>query len=94
MNRYCVHDQLKECCPMCELERLCRTRDETIRLHQLIESRLKQRIAEAEKKNTELEKELFILASDVIYFENQTLPYEIVRKAKRIYDGFCKSGGE
>lgn len=94
MNRYCVHDQLKECCPMCELEQLCKTKDDIIRLYQLIESRLKQRIAEAEAKNTELEKELFILASDVIYFENQTMPYEIVRKAKRIYEGICGSEGE
>lgn len=53
-----------------------------------------QRLAAAEAKNTELEKELFVLSSDVIYFENQTLPYEIVRKAKRVYDELRRSEGE
>lgn len=55
---------------------------------------LEQRLAAAEAKNTELEKELFVLSSDVIYFENQTLPYEIVRKAKRVYDELRRSEGE
>lgn len=53
-----------------------------------------KRLAAAEAKNTELEKELFVLSSDVIYFENQTLPYEIVRKAKRVYDELRRSEGE
>lgn len=56
--------------------------------------RLEQRLAAAEAKNTELEKELFVLSSDVIYFENQTMPYEIVRKAKRVYDELRRSEGE
>ena len=67
--------------------------DELLQVADYMEE-LQQRLAAAEAKNTELEKELFVLSSDVIYFENQTIPYEIVRKAKRVYDELCESGGE
>lgn len=43
------------------------------------------RLAAAEAKNKELEQELFIFASDVIYFENNKMPDWIVDKARTIY---------
>lgn len=44
-----------------------------------------QQLSEAEAKNIELEKELFILASDVIYSENDEMPNWLVDKARAIY---------
>lgn len=50
------------------------------------------RIAELEDLLLEARKELFILASDVIYFENQVMPDSIVSKSKQIYSSLCHRG--
>ena len=55
---------------------------------------LEQRLAAAEAKNTELEKELFILASDVVYCGCGHVSAGLQEKAKRIYGKLRESGGE
>lgn len=54
---------------------------------------LEQRLAAAEAKNTELEKELFILASDVS-FCGFGINAGLLDKAKRIYTRLLKGFGE
>lgn len=46
---------------------------------------VEQRLAYVEEELDELDKELFILASDVIYFENEKIPNWLIDKAKAIY---------
>lgn len=55
---------------------------------------LEQRLAAAEAKNTELEKELFVISSDVIYCGCGHLSAGLQEKAKRIYGKLRESGGE
>ena len=55
---------------------------------------LEQRLAAAEAKNTELEKELFVLSSDVIYCGCGHVTAGLQEKAKRIYGKLRESGGE
>jgi cell division protein FtsB len=55
---------------------------------------LEQRLAAAEAKNTELEKELFVLSSDVIYCGCGHVSAGLQEKAKRIYGKLRESGGE
>ena len=48
-----------------------------------------------EQRITELEKELFMLASDVIYYEFDNVPDNVIDKAKAIYDRLTnKEAGE
>lgn len=54
--------------------------------------RFEARIADLEDLLLETRKELFILASDVIYFENQVIPDSIVSKSKQIYSSLCHRG--
>ena len=55
---------------------------------------LEQRLAAAEAKNTELEKELFVLSSDVIYCGCGHVTAGLQEKAKRIYGKLRESGGD
>ena len=61
--------------------------------HKLIVEKLEKRLAEAEAKLTETEKELFILASDV-FLCGWGVNAGLLDKAKRIYDGLRGSEGE
>lgn len=46
---------------------------------------LEQRLMAVEEELDELDKELFIFASDVIYSENEKIPNWLVDKARAIY---------
>lgn len=53
-----------------------------------------QRLAAAEAKTIELEKELFVLSSDVIYCGCGHVSAGLQEKANRIYGKLRESGGE
>lgn len=70
----------------------CVCQEKFIPISQLLEA--EKRIAEAEAKTIELEKELFILASDVSFCGFGHVTSGLQEKAKRIYGKLRESGGE
>ncbi|MBK8974136.1 MAG: hypothetical protein IPM37_23255 [Hahellaceae bacterium] len=58
--------------------------DELLQVADYME-KLEQRLAYVEEELDELDKELFIFASDVIYFKNDKMPDWLIDKAKAIY---------